>query len=95
MSLENGRRLVLLTVLLAVSVACPRWAAAEDHQLWNLIVSKYVDEDGRVAYRRLQAENLPVLSKFLASLGEARVDGFPEKEQLALDRKSTRLNSSH
>ena len=52
-------------------------ARAGDHQLWNLIVAKYVDDDGRVAYRQLQADDRPVLSKYLASLGEARIDGFP------------------
>jgi hypothetical protein len=31
----------------------------------------------------LQADDRPILSKYLASLGEARLDGFPEKEQLA------------
>ena len=58
-------------------------AHAADHQLWTLIVAKYVDDDGRVAYRQLQADDRPILSKYLASLGEARIDGFPEKEQLA------------
>ena len=76
-------RLMWLSLLLAVPIACSRQAVAEDHQLWTLIVSKYVDDDGRVAYRRLQTDDLPVLSKYLASLGEARIEGFPEKEQLA------------
>ena len=75
--------LLWLSLFVALSTACPRRVVAEDHQPWNLIVSKYVDDNGRVAYRRLQAESMPVLSKYLASLGEARVEGFPEKEQLA------------
>jgi hypothetical protein len=81
--MKNRFPLAGLCLLMAVSVAWPQWAAAEDHQLWNLIVSKYVDDHGRVAYRRLQADDMPVLSKYLASLGEARIEGFPEKEQLA------------
>ena len=72
---------IALSVALATHARGP--AAAEDHRPWNLLVQKYVDDNGRVAYRRLQAEDLPVLSKYLASLGEARIDGFPEKEQLA------------
>lgn len=73
-------RLVAGVMVIAATVAT---AAAEDHQPWNLIVSKYVDDNGRVAYRQLRAEDLPVLSKYLASLGEARIDGLPETEQLA------------
>jgi hypothetical protein len=74
---------VWLALLAAVAAVYPLRAVAEDHHLWNIIVSKYVDADGRVAYRRLQTDDLPVLSKYLASLGEARIAGFPEKEQLA------------
>jgi len=80
---EKTRRLAWLGLLVAVSTVGWRPAAAEDHQLWNLIVGKYVDGDGRVAYRQLKADDMPVLSKYLASLGEARIDGLPEKEQLA------------
>jgi hypothetical protein len=81
--MKNRFPLGCLCLLMAISVAWPQWAPAEEHQLWNLIVSKYVDDHGRVAYRRLQADDMPVLSKYLASLGEARIEGFPEKEQLA------------
>jgi len=83
MTLVERRLLVWLSLFTALATACPRRVTAEDHQLWTIIVSKYVDDDGRVAYRRLQADDLPVLSKYLASLGEARLEGFPEKEQLA------------
>jgi Protein of unknown function, DUF547 len=83
MTMKKRRPLTWLSVLVALSVACPWRAAAEDHQLWTLIVSKYVDDNGRVAYRKLQTEDMQVLSKYLASLGEARIDGLPEKEQLA------------
>jgi hypothetical protein len=76
-------RFVCLLLCVAWSVATALPAAAEDHQLWNLIVSKYVDANGRVAYRKLQADDMPVLSKYLASLGEARIEGLPQKEQLA------------
>ena len=82
-SREKRRLLVWLGLLVAVFSACSRRALAEDHQLWNLIVGKYVDGNGRVAYRQLQTDDMPVLSKYLASLGEARIDGLPEKEQLA------------
>lgn len=83
MTLEKRILLPWLSLLVAVSTATALPAVAEDHQLWNLIVSKYVDGNGRVGYRQLQADDLPVLSKYLASLGEARIDGLPEKEQLA------------
>jgi len=83
MSREKTRRLVSLGLLVAVSITCSRRAPAEEHQLWNLIVGKYVDGDGRVAYRQLRDDDMPVLGKYLASLGEARIDGLPEKEQLA------------
>lgn len=81
--MKNRVLLGCLCLAMAVSVASVQGAAAEDHLLWNMIVSKYVDADGRVAYRQLQANDLPVLSKYLASLGETRIEGFPEKEQVA------------
>lgn len=76
-------RVVSLLMCVAVILASPLPTVADDHQLWNIVVGRYVDDDGRVAYRQLQTNDLPVLSKYLASLGEARIDGFPEKEQLA------------
>jgi hypothetical protein len=82
-TLETRRWLVWLSLLVAASAATALPALGEDHQLWSLIVGKYVNADGRVAYRQLQADDMPVLSKYLASLGEARIDGLPEKEQLA------------
>ena len=82
-TLEKRILLLWLSVLMALSTATALPAAGEDHQLWNLVVGKYVDGNGRVAYRQLQTNDMPVLSKYLASLGEARIDGLPEKEQLA------------
>jgi hypothetical protein len=83
MTLEKRILLLCLSLLVAMSTATALPAAGEDHQLWNLVVGKYVDGNGRVAYRQLQTNDMPVLSKYLASLGEARIDGLPEKEQLA------------
>ncbi|HVO23218.1 MAG TPA: DUF547 domain-containing protein [Candidatus Margulisiibacteriota bacterium] len=81
--MKNAMLCGCLCLGMAVSVARVQGAAADDHLLWNMIVSKYVDGDGRVAYRQLQTDDMPVLSKYLASLGEARIEGLPEKEQLA------------
>jgi hypothetical protein len=74
---------VYLLTLAILGVMVAGVAHAADHQLWDLIVAKYVDADGRVAYRQLQVDDRPVLSKYVASLGEARIDGLPEQEQLA------------
>ena len=82
-TLAKHRFLLWLSLLVAVPAATALPAVAGDHQLWSLVVGKYVDGDGRVAYRQLQADDMPVLSKYLASLGEARIDGLPENEQLA------------
>jgi len=83
MTVAHRCAVLYLLTSAALGVTMAGIARAGDHQLWNHIVAKYVDDDGRVAYRQLQADDRPVLSKYLASLGEARLDGFPEKEQLA------------
>jgi len=75
-----------LVGLIAAGLLCAGAAPpvrGEDHQPWDLLLKRYVDADGRVAYRQLKEYDLPVLSKYLASLGEARIDGLPQKEQLA------------
>lgn len=59
-------------------------SAAIDHHLWNTLLARYVDENGRVAYRDLQARDRSTLEQYLAMLAQAQVTGLSEAEEKAL-----------
>lgn len=59
-------------------------SAAIDHRLWNTLLARYVDENGRVAYRDLQARDRSTLEQYLAMLAQAQVTGLSEAEEKAL-----------
>lgn len=73
---------VVLAVALTL-LAATRPTFAQEYETWDGILKQYVDEQGRVAYRRLKQESPQVLAKYLAALGEARPGLWPDKEQLA------------
>jgi hypothetical protein len=54
-----------------------------DHGPWDTILKQYVDGSGHIAYRRLQAESADALETYLKTVAAARVDGLPQKDQLA------------
>lgn len=56
---------------------------AVDHSAWDALLQRYVDDDGRVAYRRLEADSGPTLSQYLTTLAGATPGALPPKEQLA------------
>jgi hypothetical protein len=58
-------------------------AATVDHTPWDTILKQYVDDGGKVAYRRLHDESGDALAGYLKTLAAARVDDLAEKDQLA------------
>jgi hypothetical protein len=58
-------------------------AATVDHAPWTAILQQYVDDDGRVAYRRLLTESRAQFETYLQTLAAADPEALPEKERLA------------
>jgi hypothetical protein len=69
-------------VFMALSLTPPS-AAAIDHSLWDTLLRRYVDQDGRVAYRDWKAHDLASFETYLKTLAEARVEGMSEAEAKA------------
>src|SRR3989442_1255501 len=74
---------VFLTVAVVLTLARPADAAV-DHSPWDTLLKRYVDADGRVAYRDLQAHDRPAFERYLATLAQAQVEGMTEAEEKAL-----------
>lgn len=85
------RRLLLLWLLLPLAGAVAGEAAADepaaaagfDHAPWSRLLERYVDEQGRVAYRDLAAHDRPALDGYLAALAGARPQGWSRAERIA------------
>lgn len=77
------RIFILLLTIGLLSVNHPSDAAI-DHSPWNTLLTQYVDTDGRVAYRDLQAKDAPTFARYLTTLAQARLDGLSEAEEKAL-----------
>jgi len=58
-------------------------AAAFDHAPWSAILDRHVDDQGRVAYRDLAAQDRPAFEAYLAALAAAEPKGWSRDEQLA------------
>jgi len=74
---------VVFLTLIGVLVLNSPGVAAADESPWTNLLARYVDENGRVAYRDLQANDLPVFEEYLTTLGQARVDEMNEAEEKA------------
>lgn len=76
-------RHVLLLVLL--SLAPPGLAAAGsfDHSVWDSMLKRYVDDHGKVAYRKLKTESGHSLRVYRDALAAAQLEFLEPKEQLA------------
>jgi len=59
-------------------------AAAFDHGVWERLLATYVDDRGRVAYARLQDNDVAALGAYLAALATAEPQRLPDGEQIAL-----------
>ena len=57
--------------------------AAVDHSPWSALLARYVDYNGRVAYRDLQAHDQARFDSYMATLAQAQVAGMNEAEEKA------------
>lgn len=69
--------------LSVVSSPAQASAPAFDHRLWDEIVQAHVDDDGRVAYRRLRESDAARLDTYLEALARADAAAMPVRERLA------------
>lgn len=70
---------VFLMALSSISLA----SAAIDHSSWDTLLRRYVDQDGRVAYRDWNAHDLVSFESYLRMLAEAQIEGLSEAEEKA------------
>jgi hypothetical protein len=77
--------IVLMSTLLLSSVQPSRAAqAAIDHTSWSALLARYVDDQGRVAYKDLQTNDHAAFAAYLDTLARAQTDGLSEAEEKAL-----------
>jgi hypothetical protein len=57
--------------------------AAVDHSVWDTLLKRYVDADGRVAYQDLKTKDLATFEGYLKTLAETNVEGMSEDEEKA------------
>jgi len=74
---------LLVATVLAARTPPVRAAESFDHSAWSKLLERHVDEDGRVAYRSLAANDAAALDAYLAALAAADPGGWPRDEQLA------------
>jgi hypothetical protein len=74
--------IILLTTTVLFVFTRPSRAAV-DHSPWNALLARYVDDNGRVAYRDLQAQDRALFDGYLATLAQAQVPGMSEAEEKA------------
>lgn len=79
---QHATRLACFALLMGLSLVQPS-AAAVDHSLWDILLRRYVDLNGRVAYRDWKARDRVLFETYLKTLAEARVEGMSEAEAKA------------
>lgn len=57
--------------------------AVTEHSSWSSLLTRYVDNEGRVAYRDLRANDLTAFRAYLDVLAHARVEELSEAEEKA------------
>jgi hypothetical protein len=70
---------VMWSVVLSTNLSL----AAVDHSVWDTLLKRYVDADGRVAYQDLKTKDLAAFEGYLKTLAETSVDGMSEDEEKA------------
>lgn len=73
----------ILAVAIGLLVTVRRSGAAVEHTAWDALLKQYVDEQGRVAYRDLQARDQATLVHYLSTLATARIEEMTESEEKA------------
>src|SRR5215831_1984276 len=77
-------RHVLLFLTTVILLSPPRvMAAAVDHAPWSALLARYVDDQGRVAYKNLQTNDHAAFAAYLAALAQAQTGGMSEAEEKA------------
>jgi len=78
-------KLYLMTGLLVMGtlLSAHHSHAAVDHEPWSTLLARYVDAQGRVAYRDLQTHDRAAFDAYLATLAHAQTDGMTEAEEKA------------
>ncbi|MBI3303041.1 MAG: DUF547 domain-containing protein [Deltaproteobacteria bacterium] len=74
--------IVFFTVAVVLALARPG-VAAVDHSPWDVLLARYVDDNGRVAYRDLQAHDRAAFDRYLATLAQAQTADMTEAEEKA------------
>ncbi len=69
--------------IVGVLTAAPAIAAPFDHSAWESVLRRFVDDDGRVAYKDLAADGRGALDGYLHALASAQPDGWPSAAQIA------------
>ncbi len=82
LSLADALRFTFYVMLMTLSFARPSNAAV-DHSLWDTLLHRYVDDNGRVAYRDWQARDLASFEGYLKVLAQAKIEGMSETEEKA------------
>lgn len=77
------RDTIILLAVTAFLVFTRPSNAAVDHSPWNALLARYVDDNGRVAYRDLQANDRATFAGYLATLAQVQVAGMNEAEEKA------------
>lgn len=57
--------------------------AAIDHTPWTMLLTQYVDPNGRVAYRDLQNKDSARFEQYLTTLARAQLEGLSEADEKA------------
>ena len=70
--------LIMATVLVPFSSV-----AAVDHGPWSTLLTRYVDAQGRVAYRDLQIKDRATFNAYLETLAHVQTDGMTDTEEKA------------
>jgi hypothetical protein len=74
---------VLASALVSAAAGAAPDSTVIDHGVWTELLQHYVDEDGMVAYRRLEAEARARRAAYLNSLAELDPSPLPPKERMA------------
>lgn len=74
---------VLLSLAMALLLSSQPSDAAVDHNPWSVLLARYVDDNGRVAYRDLQERDRAAFDQYLATLAQARTEDMNEAEEKA------------
>ena len=72
-----------LSTLFMTLIVTQSTQAAVDHSPWDTLLHRYVDQNGRVAYRDLQKRDSMLFVEYLNTLAQAQVEGLSEAEEKA------------